>query len=150
MNIEEALAGTWFFRDLEKTQLQALLALAHERVFPAGSEIISEGEPAETFCILLAGVIALKMNAREQGELVLGTLRQTGEIFGWSAVVEGGRSTASAEALEESYILVIERKDLEGLFSRDPDLGYRFMKKLALLISRRWESTRALLLKEIS
>lgn len=150
MNVGEALAGTWFFRDLEKTQLQALLALTQERVFPAGREIISEGEPAETFYILLAGVIALKMNAGEQGELVLGTLRQTGEIFGWSAVVEGGRSTASAESLEESYILVIDRKDLEGLFSRDPELGYRFMKKLAILISRRWESTRALLLKEIS
>ena len=90
------------------------------------------------------------MTARGQGELVLNTLRQAGEIFGWSALVEGGRSTASAESLEESQVLSFRKKDLEALFYKDPALGYRFMKRLASLISRRLENTRTLLLREIS
>ena len=150
MNIREGLAGTWFFEGFEKAQLDALLRLAQEMVYPAGEEIVSEGDPAEAFYILLAGVISLKMSAKEHGELVLSTLRQTGEIFGWSALVEGGRSTASAESLEESYVLAFRKKDIEDLFTQDPRLGYRFMKRLAGLISRRLENTRGLLLKGIS
>jgi CRP-like cAMP-binding protein len=95
-------------------------------------------------------VISLKMSAREQGELVLSTLRKTGEIFGWSALVEGGKSTASAECLEESYLLALRKEDLENLFTGDPRLGYQFMRKLASLISHRLEKTRSLLLGEIS
>jgi len=150
MKFREGLAGTWFFKGFEEAQLDALLGLAKEAVFPIGKDIISEGDPAENFYILLAGVVSLKMSAREQGELVLSTLRQTGEIFGWSALVEGGRSTASAECLEESYVLVFKKKDLENLFTKDFRLGYQFMKKLASLISRRLENTRSLLLREIS
>lgn len=150
MNFREGLAGTWFFEGFEGAQLDALLGLAEEVIYPAGKEIISEGVPAETFYILLAGVVSLKMRAKEHGELVLGTLRKTGEIFGWSALVEGGRSTASAECLEESYVLTLRKKDLEDLFTKNPSLGYRFMKRLASLISRRLESTRGLLLGEIS
>ncbi len=150
MKFREGLTETWFFKGFEEAQVDALLGLAKEVVYPVGKEIISEGDPAETFYILLAGVVSLKMSAKEHGELVLNTLRQTGEIFGWSALVEGGRSTASAECLEECYVLSFRKKDLENLFAKDPRLGYQFMKKLARLISRRLENTRNLLLKEIS
>jgi CRP-like cAMP-binding protein len=150
MKFREGLAGTWFCKDFEKAQIDALMGLAEEVVYPVGKEIISEGDPAETFYILLAGVVSLKMNAKEHGEMVLSTLRHTGETFGWSALVEGGRSTASAECLEECYVLAFKRKDLENLFAQEPQLGYRFMRKLASLISRRLENARSLLLKEIS
>ncbi|HYB22095.1 MAG TPA: cyclic nucleotide-binding domain-containing protein [Thermodesulfobacteriota bacterium] len=150
MKFGEGLAGTWFFKGFEKAQLDALMGLAQEFIYPVGKEVVSEGDPAETFYVLLAGTVSLKMNAKEHGELVIGTLRQTGEIFGWSALVEGGRSTASAECLEESYVLAFGRKDMENLFAKDPQLGYQFMKKLASLISRRLENTRALLRREIS
>jgi len=90
------------------------------------------------------------MNAKEHGEPMVSSLKRTGEIFGWSALVEGGRSTATAECLEDSRILSFQRKDLEKLFARQPQLGYEFMKRLARLIYRRLENTRNLLLKEIS
>ena len=90
------------------------------------------------------------MRAEEHGELVLSTLQQPGEIFGWSVFVEEGRSTATAECLEETRILSFKKEDLEDFFAKNPSLGYFFMKRLASLISRRLESTRALLVKQIS
>jgi len=65
-------------------------------------------------------------------------------------LVEEGRFTATAECLEDSRLISFKRKDLEDFFAENPQLGYRFMKNLARLISRRLESTRALLFKEIS
>ena len=150
MGIRESLAQTWFFEGLPETDLDALLELGRRAAHLPGEAIVVEGEPAETFHILLRGSVLIKMNAGEHGELVLSTLRETGEIFGWSALIEGGRSTATAECLEKSEILSFRNRDLGDLFDHNPSLGYRFMKRLASLISRRLENTRTQLLKEIS
>jgi len=144
------LARIWFFKGFAGPELDALLALGKEILYPAGGIVVLEGEPAEAFHFLVQGMVSIKMRAEEHGELVLKTLKQTGEIFGWSALVEEGRSTATAECLEETKVLSFKKQDLEVLFAKDPALGYRFMKRLAGLISRRLESTRALLLKQIS
>ncbi len=150
MNSQENLIQNWFFQGFEREQIEALLTLGRETLYPAGGKVLVEGEPAETFHVLLEGSVSIKMRAEEHGELVLSTLKQPGEIFGWSALVEEGRSTATAECMEKARVLSFQNKDLENLFARDPALGYRFMKRLASLISRRLERTRTLLLNVIS
>jgi CRP-like cAMP-binding protein len=144
------LASNWFFKGFLGTQIDALLALGKEILYPAGGIVVAEGEPAESFHILVQGVVSIKMRTEEHGELVLSTLKETGEIFGWSALVEEGRSTATAECLKETQVLSFKKQDIEDLFANDPALGYRFMKRLAGLISGRLETTRALLIKQIS
>jgi CRP-like cAMP-binding protein len=146
----ERLAGNWFFKGLEGTQIDTLIGLGQYTSYAAGEKVVVEGEPAESFHILVQGAVSIKMRMEQHGEMVLSILKQTGEIFGWSALVEGGRSTATAECLEEARVLSFRKRDLEDLFARDPVLGYCFMKRLAGLISRRLESTRALLVKQIS
>jgi CRP-like cAMP-binding protein len=150
MILRERLARNWFFKGLAETQIDALLGLARQASHRAGEKVVVEGEPAESFHILVQGAVSIKMRMEEHGEMVLSILKQTGEIFGWSALVEGGRSTATAECLEDTKILSCKKEDLENLFARDPVLGYGFMKRLAGLISRRLQSTRALLVKQIS
>ncbi len=146
----ESLATNWFFEGFEKDQVEALLAIGQEVSYPAGGKVVVEGELAESFHILVKGVVSIKMQAEEHGELVLSTLRQPGEIFGWSVFVEEGRSTATAECLEETRVLSFKKGEMEDFFAQNPSLGYLFMKKLASLISCRLESTRALLVKQIS
>jgi len=146
----ESLAKNWFFEGFERAEMDALLALGREALFSAGEKVVVEGEPAESFHILVKGAVSIKMRVEEHGELVLSTLRRTGEIFGWSALVQAGHSTATAECLGETRVLSFKKKELENLFSKNPGLGYRFMKRLAILVSRRLESTRALLVKQIS
>jgi CRP-like cAMP-binding protein len=146
----ESLAKNWFFEGFESAQIDALLAIGQEGSYPAGGKVVVEGEPADSFHILVQGVVSIKMRAEEHGELVLSTLQQPGEIFGWSVFVEEGRSTATAECLKETRVLSFKKGDLEDFFAKNPSLGYFFMKRLASLISRRLENTRALLVKQIS
>jgi CRP-like cAMP-binding protein len=146
----ERLARNWFFKGFSQTQIEALLGLAQQASFTAGEKVVVEGEPAESFHILVQGAVSIKMQMEGHGEMVLSILKQTGEIFGWSALVEGGRSTATVDCLKDTKVLSFKKEDLENLFARDPVLGYCFMKRLAGLISRRLQSTRALLVKQIS
>jgi len=146
----ERLSRNWFFKGFSKTQIDALLGMAQPASYTAGEKVVVEGEPAESFHILVQGAVSIQMRMEGHGEMVLSILKQAGEIFGWSALVEGGRSTATAECLEDTQVLSFGKKDLERLFAHDPVLGYCFMKRLAGLVSRRLESTRSLLVKQIS
>ncbi len=146
----EELMKNWFFKGFSKAQVKALLALGQPANHPKNGKVLLEGDPAESFYILVRGTVAIKMRAQEHGEVVLSTLRQPGEIFGWSALIDEGRSTASVECLEDTEILAFKKGDAEGLFSNTPALGYLFMKRLAILISRRLENTRSLLFRGIT
>jgi CRP/FNR family transcriptional regulator, cyclic AMP receptor protein len=146
----EQLSRNWFFKGFTRVQLDALLALGRPAGYQKNTKILLEGDPAEFFYILVSGTVAIKMRAQEHGELVLNTLRHSGEIFGWSALVDEGRSTATVECLEKTEILAFRKKDAEALFLKDPALGYLFMQRLAILISRRLENTRSLLIKGIT
>lgn len=150
MEVAEILAQHWFFKGFNREDLNSLLVKGQEVHSPAGSRILKEGEAAESFYILLRGTVSIKIIRQGHEELILSTLQHPGEIFGWSALVEEGRFTATADCLEDCQLICFQRKDLEDFFAQHPKLGYRFMKNLARLIARRLESTRALLVKEIS
>lgn len=150
MKVREILGQHWFFRNFSREDLELMLAQGQEIYYPAGSKVLTEGESAESFYILLAGVISIKIVRQGHEELILSNLRHPGEIFGWSTLVEEGRFTATAECEEDCRLISFKRKDLEDFFAQHPQLGYRFMRSLARLISRRLENTRALLIKEIS
>ncbi len=146
----ELIGQHWFFRNFSREDLELLLAQGQEVYYPAGSKVLKEGDPAESFYILLTGAVSIKIIRQGQEEFILSTLKHPGEIFGWSTLVEEGRFTATAECLEDCHLISFKRKDLDDFFAEHPPLGYRFMRSLAHLISRRLESTRALLIKEIS
>lgn len=150
MEVAEQIGKHWFFRNFSRGDLELLLAQGQEVDYRAGSIILKEGDPAESFYILLRGAVSIKIIRQGQEEFILGTLKHPGEIFGWSTLVEEGRFTATAECLEDCRLISFKRKELEDFFANHPQLGYRFMRSLARLISRRLESTRALLIKEIS
>lgn len=148
--VPDLLAQHWFFKGFSREDLQSFLRKGREINFSAGRRVLQEGEPAESFYILLAGVVSIKIIRQGQEELILSTLKNPGEIFGWSTLVEEGRFTATAECLENCRLLCFQRGDLEEFFDQHPLIGYKFMRNLARLIWQRLENTRALLVREIS
>ncbi len=150
MRMTEIIGQHWFFKSFSQEDLELLVSKGQEIHYSASSRILKEGDPAESFYILLAGAVSIKIIRQEHEEFILSTLKHPGEIFGWSTLVEEGRFTATADCLEDCRLISFKRKDLEDFFAVHPRLGYQFMRSLARLISRRLESTRALLLKEVS
>jgi len=146
----KSVLQNWFFDGFREKEMATLLSLGCEALHPQGEKIAVQGKPADSFHILIHGMVVVKIETKEHGEMILSTLKKAGDLFGWSALLEEGRSTATVECLEESRILSYRKKDLETLFEQDPKLGYRFMRRLARLISNRLESTRALLIQYLS
>jgi CRP-like cAMP-binding protein len=70
-------------------------------------------------------------------------VNEQGRTFGWSALIEPRRYTASAVCLGEVKVLAIDRADLMKLLEEDLQLGFTVMKKVAEINSSRLRNTRS-------
>lgn len=105
-----------------------------------------------TIYIIIEGRVALQKAIR----VPHGThLRRTtvsvcgpGEAIGWSALVEPREYTLSAIAWEPSRLIGIEAGLLQLALDAFPEIGYRIMRSLSTIMSRRLGLTTAALTYE--
>jgi CRP-like cAMP-binding protein len=102
----------------------------------AGTILFRRGDPADYLFILEEGRVRLSVG--EEGR-VTHSVRNSGDAFGWSSLVEREQYSASAECLIPTKTLKIRTKKLSDMFSRDPASGLIFYKRLARLIGQRLE-----------
>jgi len=138
----EALKLSSFFEGLNDEYLTKIGVLCQEETYKADEFVINEGEEARRLYILLEGAVAIQIHLKEHQDVIVSTVEERGEFFGWSALVEPRCYTASVKCLENSRVLFVSGDELETLFKNDPVMGFTFMKKIASLIDRRLCTTR--------
>jgi CRP/FNR family transcriptional regulator, cyclic AMP receptor protein len=133
------------FSKLSAEELKVLLPLAQPENYPTGSIIFSQDSPAKKIYLLDHGNVALKTAFSEGLEITYEMIRKPGEVFGLSALIAPARFNTTAICLEPTAVLAFSQQDLLPAFSRNPALGYRVMRNLAVLIAARLKRTRQLL-----
>lgn len=103
---------------------------SHEK----GEFLFSEGDQATHFYTLITGRV--KLSTGNTGEKVY-TVSRAGELFGWSTLVDRDYYSASAECIEPTVLLKIERDKLYNLLEKYPKNGFLFYKKLAGVLGNR-------------
>ncbi len=83
-------------------------------------------------------------------DIIISTIEEKGELFGWSALVEPKAYSATVKCLKETTVYSIGTAELEQWFKDDPLMGFVFMKKIAGLIDSRLSSMRERLISSIS
>jgi CRP-like cAMP-binding protein len=139
-----------FFRDCPDAYLAKLADICQEESFLPEECIFREGEEAIKIYILIEGSVALQVQLKKYHHFVVSTMEEKGELFGWSAVVESKRYSATIKCLQQTRALSLKGEDLEKLFQEDPPLGLHFMKKIAGLIDQRLITLRHRLVSNIS
>jgi len=113
---------------------------------PAGTVLFSEGERGEEMYILQAGRV--KISKRIRGvEKTLATLEK-GEFFGEMAILNDKPRSASAETIEESELLVIDRKTFDALIRGNAEIAVRFIKRLADRLRETNDQMESLMIKD--
>lgn len=102
--------------------------------FESGYVIFSEGEPANYFYTLIKGSVKLKFG---KAGLSVFTVNHAGESFGWSSIVDRDVYSASAECVEPTSVIKIDRQILWDILVEYPNDGLVFMKRLAALLGQR-------------
>jgi CRP/FNR family transcriptional regulator, cyclic AMP receptor protein len=143
--IDELIAGTPVFADLEPAQLELIAGCAHNAHFRAGELLLREGDPADTFFLVRKGTVALEVNAPGRGPLLIETL-QGGDVVGWSWLFAPYRWRMDGRAVEPCSVVAFDGACLRGKGEQDHELGYQLMRGFAADLLSRLQATRLQLL----
>ncbi|HXI13114.1 MAG TPA: DUF1003 domain-containing protein [Thermoanaerobaculia bacterium] len=102
-----------------RERLELMQSLERKRV-ERGSTVFSISEPGDALYIVASGLIEIFVNDTIGTRIVLAGCGP-GEIFGELSLLDGGPRTASAVAIEDSELYVLDRPDLTRFLQNHPD-----------------------------
>jgi CRP/FNR family cyclic AMP-dependent transcriptional regulator len=137
------------FKKISAEEIKVLISLSQEKTFPSGSIIFTQNSKAEKVYVLESGSVALKTSLTNGVEITYEMITKRGDPFGWSALIEPFHHMTTAICLENTKAVAFNRKDLHRLFPKHPVLGFKVMQNLSILIAKRLERTRRLLVGQI-
>lgn len=117
--IESLVAGSHLFRSLDDAGRRRLIASGRLVLFPAGSVIIREGEPGDSFYVIDQGVVEVSTRSEGAGEVSLTTL-QRGAFFGEVSVLTGSARTATVTALTAVSAVAFDKSTVDELLANNP------------------------------
>jgi CRP/FNR family transcriptional regulator, cyclic AMP receptor protein len=143
--IDELITESPTFAGLDPPQLELIAGCARNEHVEAGTLLLREGEPADTFFLIRRGVVALEVHAPGRNALQIETLGPS-EVVGWSWLFPPYRWQMDGRAVEACSLVVFDGACLRGKCEEDHDLGYELMKRFAANVVDRLQATRLQLL----
>jgi CRP-like cAMP-binding protein len=143
--MEDLLAETAFFKDLDPAYRSILAGCGRNMVFQAGDFIFREGDESRLFYLIRAGRVALEINVPGRGAMIIQTL-QEGDVLSWSWMIPPYKKQFDARAVELSRAIAFDGACIGKKCEEDPRLGYEFFKRFAVIIARRLAAARLQLL----
>ena len=129
-NKRDALAGVKLFAGLPGPQLSSLASITLLRRAAAGETLFEAGRPGTHFYAVVTGKVRVYRAAPSGKEQILHVFGP-GEAFAEVPVFEGKTYPANAQALEESVLVSIPRKEFVEVLRRDPELALGVMALLS-------------------
>lgn len=128
----QTLKSLDLFADLNFGELEQIAPLMHLMKVTEGEVLTRKGEPARTFFIILSGNFMLSFNEERSF-----TLHNKGNIIGLSTVVTPFRYTATAVALTDGLVLLMQGQEFLRLVQSNSALGDTIMRKINEIVSER-------------
>jgi len=136
------------FQDLDDREIEEVLDRTKPRKFPAGAEIIREGEPGDSMYIMISGEVeitkqlTLVLDEDTPKERVMIRLKaEDGVYFGEMSLLENDTRSATVTASTDCQLLELYQQDFLELIRHDTAMGVKLMLHLAQLLSRHLRKT---------
>jgi len=143
------LANIKMFELLEDDDCVELAKVIDESHVAAGDALFHAGDPGDALFIVQSGEIELFIKDTAGQKIVLAT-PSTGDMFGELAMLDSGPRTATAVALQDSDILVLDRDDLVLLFQKKPEAALHMLAALSSLTRKADELLRTRVSKNLN
>lgn len=117
------------FRDMLQGSFEQLMQGAYAQTFPAGVELIRQGDPADFLHVVVEG--AVELFAEWRGRVASMTVVQPVGTFILAACIRDAPYLMSARTLDRSRIILIPASDLRAVFRRDVEFAVSTINELA-------------------
>jgi len=129
------LAQTELFGSLAADALRGLAERTVSKAVDKGEAVFREGEEGNSLYVVVEGRVKVTVSSGEGSEMVMATLRPP-QVFGELSLVDGGRRSATAVALEPTILLGLDRNSLLDVMHRYHTPVDDLLRTLGALIRR--------------
>ncbi|MBX6323513.1 MAG: Crp/Fnr family transcriptional regulator [Rhodospirillaceae bacterium] len=134
---EKLLRRSFVFRDLSPELLRRLAGVTQVVRVPKGATLFRQEDEGDSLYAVISGLVRIAVSGRGGRELIIG-LFEPGDVFGEIALLDGLPRTASAQAEQDTTVLVIHRAPFTALIAEEPALARHLIE---LLCERLRDST---------
>jgi serine phosphatase RsbU (regulator of sigma subunit) len=127
MDTEKVLKKIPLFYGFDKGNIEKLVPLFKDEVFPEGAYIITEGAVGDSMYILVSGSVRILKKVNDSEEMVINHLFQD-TYFGELALIDNLPRSASVVANEETKILRLKKSVLDNLLDNNKDIATTFYR----------------------
>ncbi len=123
------------FELLDEGDRNVLASVVDTQKLAQGETLFQAGEPGESLFVVQSGEIELFIKDTAGQKIVLKAARE-GDVFGELSLLDSGPRTATAVALTDSELLVLDRGDLMLLFQKKPDAALHMLSAMGSMTRR--------------
>jgi CRP/FNR family cyclic AMP-dependent transcriptional regulator len=123
------------FQNFTDSELAEINRIIQEKNYVEGDIIFNEGDESTELYILVKGQIELQIKIAPQLADSTILVVKPCEIFGELSFVDPKPRAATARCVKKTTVAVLQRDDFENLVKTQPDVGLRFYRNIALLLS---------------
>ena len=148
MKIRQHLSQVDLFKGLTVEQLEAIARIVSAKEYKKGQLVFSEGDDGLGFYLVIRGRVKIYKLSPEGKEQIM-HIFGPGQPFTEVPVFEGSRYPASAEAMENSKLFFLPKKDFIALIQENPFLAMNMLASLSQRLKQFSNLIESLSLKEV-
>ncbi len=127
--VSSVLKQISFFKDLSNSDLKKLFSIAGLKKYAAGQMVFAKADLGNNFFIVKTGRIKIFTTVGGGKKKTFAYLKK-GDFFGEMSLLGGRTRSASAQAVEDSEVLVISKKNFKRLIIENPDFSLNLLQTL--------------------
>ena len=145
----EFLKSVPIFSELDQDTLEQLSRTGSIQNFSEDAIILSEKEAGSALFIIISGKVKIsRISPEDDDKEVILSILNPSDFFGEMSLLDGLERSATATAMEESKILIIQRNDFLNLLREHPEVSIVLLQELTQRLRAAGMKIKALSLKD--
>ena len=124
------------FEELNERELESVAKIAKTETLGPGARLTELGAPASRLYLVKEGVVDVAVPGPGEKEVVVDQVGP-GDVIGWSTLTGPYLYTASCSCADRCTLIVLNGSRMRELFEMNNHIGYRVLKGMGSVISRR-------------
>jgi CRP-like cAMP-binding protein len=121
---------TAYLKRLPRDKWDELSGAVEHKTVPAHTRIFTQGDPGDKFYIVRSGKVRIFREDPDGLETDL-SICEAGGAFGEMALLTGESRLASAEAMEETHLMLLSKEQFERILRSTPDASLAFAREIS-------------------
>jgi uncharacterized membrane protein len=130
-----ALAGVDLFKLFDEQELAEFASVIDMTTVGAGEVIFNAGDLGDALYIVASGEVELFIKDNT-GEKIVLTVAEKNDVFGELSMLDARPRSATACALENSELLMLDHDDLLALFQKQPDAALNMLAAMGGMLRK--------------